>query len=94
MSGLGILNTLKLRVVLTVPVARVNMNSWMRNSGPEQLHSAVKCRASFKSGLKDVSFKQLDARLKAVGKVNYNEFMFNFTVDGKRWSSSLMAGNY
>ncbi len=34
-------------------------------------------------GLKDISFKQLEARLKAVGKVNYNEFMLNFTVDGK-----------
>ena len=34
-------------------------------------------------GLKDISFKQLEARLKTVGKVNYNEFMLNFTVDGK-----------
>ena len=34
-------------------------------------------------GLKDIPFKQLEARLKAVGKVNYNEFMLNFTVDGK-----------
>ena len=34
-------------------------------------------------GLKNISFKQLEARLKTVGKVNYNEFMFNFSVDGK-----------
>jgi adenylyltransferase/sulfurtransferase len=34
-------------------------------------------------GLKDISFKQLEPRLKAVGKVNYNEFMLNFMVDGK-----------
>jgi len=34
-------------------------------------------------GLKDISFKQLEVRLKAVGKVHYNEFMLNFMVDGK-----------
>jgi adenylyltransferase/sulfurtransferase len=34
-------------------------------------------------GLKDISFQQLEARLKVVGKVNYNEFMLNFSVDGK-----------
>jgi adenylyltransferase/sulfurtransferase len=34
-------------------------------------------------GLKDISFKQLEARLKTVGKVNYNEFMLDFMVEGK-----------
>jgi len=34
-------------------------------------------------GLKDISFPQLEARLKAVGKVNYSEFMLTFIVDGK-----------
>jgi adenylyltransferase/sulfurtransferase len=33
--------------------------------------------------LKDISFKQLEARLKTVGKVNYNEFMLDFMVEGK-----------
>jgi len=33
-------------------------------------------------GLTDISFEQLETRLKDVGEVNYSEFMLNFTVDG------------
>jgi len=33
--------------------------------------------------IKKVSFDELDTRLSPLGKVNYNEFMFNFTVDSK-----------
>jgi adenylyltransferase/sulfurtransferase len=33
--------------------------------------------------VKEVSFEELAVRLKAVGKVSYNEFMLNFAVDSK-----------
>ena len=60
------------------------MNSWMRNSGGKTTslcgQNAVQV---LNPGLKDISFQQLEARLKVVGKVNYNEFMLNFSVDGK-----------
>jgi adenylyltransferase/sulfurtransferase len=34
-------------------------------------------------GVNAVSFEALEARLKAVGHVSYNEFMLNLTVDSK-----------
>jgi molybdopterin-synthase adenylyltransferase len=34
-------------------------------------------------GVKEVSFEQLETRLKEVGKVSHNEFMLNFTVDSQ-----------
>jgi adenylyltransferase/sulfurtransferase len=35
------------------------------------------------TGINKVSFKQLEAKLKPLGTVNYNEFLFNFKVDGQ-----------
>jgi adenylyltransferase/sulfurtransferase len=35
------------------------------------------------SNIKKVSFKQLETKLKPLGKVSYNEFLFNFIVDSQ-----------
>ena len=35
------------------------------------------------TGITKVSFKRLEEKLKPLGKVSYNEFLFNFTVDSQ-----------
>ena len=84
MSGQGILNTLKIARGSNCPSCQGTYEFLDAQFGTRTTslcgQNAVQV---LNPGLKNISFKQLEARLKAIGKVNYNEFMLNFAVDGK-----------